>query len=207
MGEQTEAPVWIPCGELSLEGALGVIPSARGAVLICHPHPLFGGNMDNPVVQAIRQAFADAGYSTLRFNFRGVGRSTGAFDDGNGEQQDVRSCLEYLSNRFSGPITLSGYSFGSWVNARLLDKGLMVSDHIMVAPPVAFVSFSDISRIPSTRLVVTGENDDIAPPSQVRDMMTWCGIQGPLEVLPGTDHFYNPHSLGLLYQILMRYAS
>lgn len=204
---QTEEKLTIPCGAIRLEGVIRKNDSARGSAVITHPHPMLGGDMENPVVRQIEAALHDAGFTTLRFNFRGTGRSTGRFDEGDGEQGDVEACLAFLEERFSLPVVLAGYSFGAWVNARVLDAGRRVQEHIMVSPPVAFISFSDIFHIPLTRLVVTGERDDIAPPHKVQSMMDRCGISGRLDIIPDGDHFYARGGLDALYRILHRHLS
>lgn len=198
-----EAPLNISAGDIRLDGRLAVHKDARGCALVTHPHPLFGGDMDSPVVRMVQEACFETGFTTLRFNFRGVGKSTGRFDDGAGEQEDVRACLEMLETRFGLPLILAGYSFGSWVNAHLLDSGQRVYGHIMVSPPVAFMSFADVFRLSHTSLIITGGADDIAPPDQVRALMDRCGVDSRLEILPSGDHFYNAGSLQDLKEILL----
>lgn len=196
----------IPCNTIRLQAALKRNPNERGGVVICHPHPLYGGNMDNPVVGQIQAAFFDAGFTTLRFNFRGTGQSTGMFDEGQGEQDDVLACLAFLEAEVGSVAALAGYSFGAWVNARVLDSGRQVLDHVMVSPPAAFMSFQGIYRIPRTGLVVTGEKDDIAPPKDVAALMKRTGVPGEPAVIPGGDHFYSS-TLKDLYQVLSNYLS
>ncbi|MEJ2024042.1 MAG: alpha/beta hydrolase, partial [Deltaproteobacteria bacterium] len=103
-------------GDLVLEGLLTRADGSRG-VVVTHPHPLYGGNMQNNVVRAITRAYREAGYTTLRFNFRGVGASQGGFDNGRGEQKDVEAALQYRLSLGCDWLDLAGYSFGSWVNA------------------------------------------------------------------------------------------
>src|SRR5262245_11693559 len=115
--------VEIPATHGFLEGLLRTPDSApaagaaaRMAAVICHPHPLYGGTMHTKAVFRIAQALVELGFPTLRFNFRGVGRSSGSYDYGRGEREDVRAALDYLSDAFPGvPLALSGFSFGSWV--------------------------------------------------------------------------------------------
>ncbi len=204
---EPEEVLHIPCQDIHIEGRLSIHDAARGCAVISHPHPLFGGDMHNPVVRTIQTACFDAGFITLRFNFRGTGQSGGQFDEGEGEQEDVRACLKYLKRRFDLPVTLAGYSFGAWVNARLLDSGYKVSNHIMVSPPVAFIPFTDISHIPSTSIVATGELDDISPPDEVRAMMSLCCPSSVFEVLSGGTHFYSAAHLETLSRIIIRHLN
>jgi len=103
---------------VKIEGRLGG-DCARGAVVITHPHPLYGGDMDNPVVESVARAYAEKGMATLRFNFRGVGRSQGRYDEGMGEQEDVTGAVAHVRELGAGSVDLAGYSFGAWVNARV----------------------------------------------------------------------------------------
>ena len=187
----TEQHVTISCGSIRLEGRLNEQTPGEKGVVITHPHPLYGGNMDNPVVSRIAAAFSDAGFTTLRFNFRGTGRSTGMFDNGAGEQDDVISALDFLQGRGVSRVWLAGYSFGSWVNAQVLASGRQVDDHVMVSPPAAFLSFDGVETLPSTGLIVTGARDDIAPPEMVRALVSRWGITPETVVLDGGDHFYS----------------
>ncbi|RLJ02607.1 MAG: alpha/beta hydrolase, partial [Candidatus Aenigmatarchaeota archaeon] len=111
-----EEKVFFQAGDVKIEGMLYNAPGEKGAV-VTHPHPLYGGDMHNNVVETVVQAYREKGYATLRFNFRGVGRSTGSYDEGIGEQEDVRAALAYLTGTGKTSIDLAGYSFGAWVNA------------------------------------------------------------------------------------------
>ncbi len=197
--------IWIAGDGVELEGVFTDLKGGT-AVVITHPHPLYGGNMDNYVVTTIEQVCIENNISSLRFNFRGTGTSTGFFDDGQGEAEDVAAAVEWLKGRFNGRVILAGYSFGSRVNATAIMKGVSVSDHIMVSPPVAFMSFDDIDRINNTGLIITGEHDDIAPPAQVADHIERWGLATRFEIIPGCDHFYSG-GLGQLETILGDYLS
>ncbi len=161
------------------------------AVVITHPHPLYGGNMENPVVKTIEQAFYENGVATLRFNFRGTGKSTGQFDDGVGEQADVKAAVEFLEKEGYGRIRLAGYSFGSRINAAVVSGGCRVTDHIMVSPPVAFMPFDDIPSLRNTGLVITGSDDEIAPKALIETHLDRWGIDPVFETIPDCDHFYS----------------
>ena len=192
-------------GNIRLEGRLDQKEGNKG-VVITHPHPLYGGNMNTPVVGEMVKVFARKNYTTLRFNFRGTGKSTGMFDNGNGETDDVRSALAHLKSLGVQDLTLAGYSFGARVNAAVVASGEKVSDHLMISPPVAFMSFDTIKTMPSTGLVVTGSRDDIAPETQVREQLAKWDCQAQFKVIPDCDHFYGG-CLQTLNDLLLNYLS
>jgi len=176
-------------GDLTLEGLYSGVSADRG-VVVTHPHPLYGGNMHNPVVQTVADACIQAGFSCLQFNFRGVGCSTGQFDNGRGEQGDVIAAVRWLADRGSVDISLAGYSFGSWVNAHIGPEMAPVSHQIMVSPPVAFIDFAKVKQIPALRFVVTGGRDDIAPPGMVGPLLPGWNPDAEMNIIPEADHFY-----------------
>lgn len=190
-------------GNIRLEANL-VRGNHDGGVVITHPHPLYGGNMYHPVVGALAGAFQSLGWSTLCFNFRGTGKSTGMFDEGLGEQTDVLACLDLLADLGCGRRMLAGYSFGAWVNAGVVDQGVDITDHIMVSPPAAFISFDHIARLPDTGLIITGETDTIAPPDVVAGCIEKWQISPRFDILPGVDHFYGS-GLDLLSRKIVDY--
>jgi alpha/beta superfamily hydrolase len=200
-----ESKVIIECGNIKLEGVLNK-NSSSNAVLISHPHPLYGGNMDNPVVKTIAEAFFEKGFTTLRFNFRGTCNSTGMFDDGQGEQEDIRKALLFLRQKGYEQIYLAGYSFGARINASVVSKGCQIEDHIMVSPPVAFMSFDDIENMPLTGLIVAGENDDIAPKDLIKKHITRWKINPEYKIIENCDHLYSG-CLTKLNSILTNYIS
>ncbi len=160
------------------------------AVVVTHPHPLYGGDMDNDVVYTITSAYRQAGYTTLRFNFRGVGRSEGRYSDGVGEQADVCAAVGELQARGHQDVILSGYSFGVWVNALCAGTRLPGISMTMVAPPTAFMDFSAVTRLAGLATVITGSRDDIAPPEMLRRLTKLWNPGARLEILAGADHFY-----------------
>ena len=159
-------------------------------VVITHPHPLYGGDMHNNVVAAIARVYQQKGYTTLRFNFRGVGNSQGSYRNGVGEQEDVRAAVSYLADLSIGQIDLAGYSFGAWVNALAIINEPQLENMIMVSPPVAFIDFGPISDLGSLRLIVTGSRDDIAPPDLIKKSYPTWNAEAQFEVINGADHFY-----------------
>lgn len=185
-----EKTVFFKSEKLELEGLLGRESDDR-AVVVTHPHPLYGGEMHNPVVEIIARAYQQIGYTTLRFNFRGVGRSRGTYDDGKGEGQDVLAARSYLWNLGFKTIDLAGYSFGAWVNAHVNPGAAGFRRMVMVSPPVAFMDFSKVSALPSLALVVAGGRDDIGPPDRIRQYLPVWNPAARFEILPEADHFYS----------------
>ncbi|MBT4197226.1 alpha/beta hydrolase [Desulfobacula sp.] len=200
-----ELSITIECGNIKLEGRLRKNTSKK-AVVICHPHPLYGGNMDNPVVMTIADSFFEKGFTTMRFNFRGTCNSTGMFDNGTGEQEDIRAALSLLTEKGYKQIWLAGYSFGARMNASLVSKGCEIKDHIMVSPPVGFMNFDDIEKMTSTGLIITGANDEIAPPGKVKGHINRWKIDPRFEIIEDCDHFYSK-SLPRLKAVLIDYLS
>lgn len=197
--------VTIECENIQLEGVLQKNTREK-AVIICHPHPVYGGNMDNPIVMTMEESFFEKGFTTLRFNFRGTCNSTGQFDNGNGEQEDILAAISYLVGNSYRKISLAGYSFGARMTAAVISKGCKIEDHIMVSPPVGFMSFDDIQDLPCTGLVVMGANDEIAPVALVKRHITNWQINPQVEIIENCDHFYSG-CLPRLKTILTDYLS
>jgi alpha/beta superfamily hydrolase len=177
-------------GEWEIEGLYQPGNAAAGAV-IAHPHPLYGGNMFNPVVAAIAAAYQKKHIDTLRFNFRGVGKSTGTFGQGIGEQADVTNAVAHLRRLGIHKIHLSGYSFGAWVNTMALQRVLPVHRVTMVAPPAAFMDFKDGLRLPMLSAVVAGSRDEIAPPGLVRSLVKQWNPDARIDIIEGADHSFS----------------
>lgn len=182
-----------PCGGLSLEACLELpeVPGPLPGVVICHPHPLYGGNLDNNVVTAVSSALASAGIAGLRFNFRGVGRSQGSYGQGNGEMEDARAALKFLSGREEtdpARIGLMGYSFGGMVALGVGGTEDLVKALAAVSPVVPPGPYKELSARP--KYIICGEADSIIP---AREILSWSGeLEGPkkIEVIPGADHFW-----------------
>ncbi|MFH1487755.1 MAG: alpha/beta family hydrolase [Pseudomonadota bacterium] len=176
-------------GDLNVEGMMDDLPGNRG-VLITHPHPLYGGDMENDVVRAVAETYAEKGYSTLRFNFRGVGMSEGTHDEGVGEQEDVRAALKTLYEKGKTRIDLAGYSFGAWVNALGLESYKQAGRLIMVSPPVSFVDFRFLRQQPKIKLVVVGSRDDFASLETIEELVPQWNPEAALRIIRGANHFY-----------------
>ncbi len=176
-----------------LEGLIDKSDDDRG-VVITHPHPLYGGDMFNHVVESVYQVYQKNGYTTLRFNFRGVGKSEGAYGKGLGEQKDVLAAHSYLMNLGIKKIDLAGYSFGAWVNALATLEDIPVQHMVMVSPPVGVIDFGHVTSMPCLKLVVTGSRDEFAPVELIRKMIPAWNPDAHFEVIKGADHFYGGYS-------------
>jgi len=174
---------------IQIEGLLCLQDGERGSV-ITHPHPLYGGSMYNKVVEVLTTVHQEKGFSTLRFNFRGVGYSEGEYDQGEAEKEDVRSALHYLREKEKSDLSLVGYSFGAWVNAKIMDSEPLIKSIIMVSPPVAFLEFSPFLQSPKIQVVVAGDRDEIAPAHRIKDLIVRWNPEARLEIIEGADHFY-----------------
>ena len=194
MGEER---IFFEAEGLKIEGLFENLEGEKG-VVISHPHPLYGGSMHNNVVKAVAHAYQEEEYSTLWFNFRGVERSEGDYDNGNGEQQDVHAALRYLTKLGKSKIDLAGYSFGSWVNALGINGFKEAGRLIMVSPPVSFIDFSFLQYSPKIKLVICGTRDEIAEYKKVEKMLPKWNDQAQLRVIQGADHFYSGYEEDLI---------
>jgi alpha/beta superfamily hydrolase len=169
----------------------------RGVALVAHPHPLYGGSMDNKVVQTLARCFAAMAYVTWRFNFRGVGESEGVYDDGRGELDDFRALAAHAAADTPGlPLAVGGFSFGGYVVSRLCAE-LAPARVVLVAPAVGRFG---VDQVPAHTLVVHGETDDVVA---LADVLEWARPQKlPVTVVPGAGHFFHG-DLGVLQRIVM----
>ncbi len=164
--------------------------------LMLHPHPQHGGTMNNKVVYALYQVFARRGFSVLRFNFRGVGRSQGTFDRGEGELSDAASALDWLQayNENASTCWIAGFSFGAWIGMQLLMRRPEISGFISAAPPANLYDFSFLAPCPSSGLVVQGTNDEIVPEPSVKKLVEKLSNQRDIEIeyklIEGANHFF-----------------
>jgi hypothetical protein len=165
--------------------------------LILHPHPQHGGTMNNKVVYTLFKAFASKGFTTLRFNFRGVGHSEGNYDNGKGELNDAISALEWLkaNNPDSTEIWIAGFSFGAWIALQLLLQRPEISGFIAVSPPTNLYSFDFLSPCPKSGLVIQGNSDTIVDENAVRKFVEKLQKQRDISVryqmITDADHFFH----------------
>jgi uncharacterized protein len=158
----------------------------RGIALIAHPHPLQGGTLDNKVVQTLAKTFAALGYAAARFNFRGVGKSEGQFDDGIGETDDALAALAATKLEFGElPVVLAGFSFGSYVQTRVAHA--IAAERLVLIGPA--VKRFPIEVVPADTIVIHGEEDDVVA---LADVLVWARPQQlPIIVFPGCGHFFH----------------
>jgi alpha/beta superfamily hydrolase len=194
-----------------IEGLLSVDKRPpRGSIIICHPHPLFGGDMDNNVVTAIAGIAATRDFTSLRFNFRGVGRSTGTFGGGISEQEDVKGAIDYLGEVRKPPvILLAGYSFGAIACLPVGVNDERTRGLIGVAPPLEMFDFGFLRDCQKPKLFVCGDRDTICPPLKMEEFYQTLSNPKWLRILTGIDHFsYNRSGLleGAIGDFLERIA-
>lgn len=184
--------VFVDCGTHRLEGVMVRAQRGDGAV-VCHPHPLYGGAMDNNVLLALEETYRLRRWTTLRFNFRGVGESTGSYGDGQGEAEDILYVSQFMHRQGVQRLHLAGYSFGAWAALKACRLGLSPQSLALVSPPVNFLNFSDLSLPQCPIWILVGDRDTFAEPARVR---TWIAAQKlpdpPLRIdcCTGADHFY-----------------
>ncbi len=173
-------------------------PNAPIALLL-HPHPQHGGTMHNKVVYALYQSFVGRGYSTLRFNFRGVGRSQGSFARGEGELSDAASALDWLQtqNPNARNCWVGGFSFGAWISMQLLMRRPEISGFISIAPPANMYDFTFLAPCPASGIIVHGGRDDIVPKADVDKLVDKLNLQRGITITYKTiveaDHFFGKH--------------
>jgi len=164
--------------------------------MVLHPHPQYGGTMNNKIVYNLYQQFTQRGFATLRFNFRGVGRSQGEYDGGVGELADAASALDWLQsfNPTAGTCWIGGYSFGAWISMQLLMRRPEINGFISVSPPANMFDFSFLAPCPSSGLIVHGNKDDTVPETDVaalaEKLQQQRGITIDYRKIPGATHFY-----------------
>ncbi len=171
----------------ALEVALNVPEGpVRGIALVAHPHPLQGGTLDNKVVQTLAKTFAALGYAAARFNFRGVGKSEGQFDDGIGETDDALAALAAAKLEFGElPVVLAGFSFGSYVQTRVAHA--IAAERLVLVGPA--VKRFPLEVVPPATIVIHGEEDDVVA---LADVLAWARPQQlPIIVFPGCGHFFH----------------
>ena len=170
-----------------------------GIALMLHPHPQHGGTMNNKVVYHLYHAFVKQGFSVLRFNFRGVGRSQGVFDKGEGELADAAAALDWLQgfNDNASQCWIAGFSFGAWIGMQLLMRRPEISGFISIAPPANSFDFSFLAPCPSSGMIVHGGLDEVVPEPSVAKLVdklsTQRGIKIDYRLIEEANHFFTSH--------------
>jgi alpha/beta superfamily hydrolase len=193
---------------LSIDGPAGSLeiavndpgPERRGVALVAHPHPLYGGTLDNKVVQTLAKAFVTLGYCALRLNFRGVGTSDGVFDEGRGELDDFLALAAHARATYgTGRLAIGGFSFGGFV-AAAASQSLQPAELVLAAPAVGRFP---VGAVQANALVIHGEEDDVVP---LKEVLDWARPQElPVVVFPGAGHFFHGN-LVVLQRLVERHC-
>lgn len=188
-----EKEISFPSEDVVIEGRLltpGGADGAKGHVIVCHPHPEFGGNLNNNVVRTVAEALCAGGFRVLTFNFRGVGKSGGSYGEGIGEQDDVEGAVNFLVKDGARHVYLVGYSFGAWVGLWASVGDDRVKAVVGIAPPVMLYSFDFFSGYTSPKLLIAGSEDQFCPRDKVTALFDTLPEPRSLEIIPGADHFF-----------------
>jgi alpha/beta superfamily hydrolase len=195
-----EEKIFIPSGAIQLESLRGTdeaLSFNKGGVILCHPHPQYGGDMHNLVVTTAVEAAFQEGFSTLRFNFRGVGESGGSYGEGIGEREDVESVLEYFSSKIKvnhSHLLLLGYSFGAWAGLPVAVQDERIGGLVAIAPPLELYHFEFLMGCKKPKLFIAGDRDLFCPASLLEEKYHHLEEPKSLAIIPGADHFFFSHA-------------
>lgn len=181
----------------ALEARLAPLANPKGGFVVCHPHPLYGGDMDNPVVIRVAEVAQAAGYATLRFNFRGADASEGVHDKGRGEQEDVRAAMAALATHLpaGSRVGVMGYSFGAAMAARASRPSVPEAPLGLIAPPLGMYDFDFLQTSPGRLLLVAGTADSYCPVEALHRLAALTSTEE--RIVDGADHFF----FGKLYPL------
>jgi alpha/beta superfamily hydrolase len=181
----------------ALEARLAPLANPKGGFVVCHPHPLYGGDLDNPVVIRAAEVAQAAGYATLRFNFRGAGTSEGVHDKGRGEQEDVRAAMAALATHLpaGSRVGVMGYSFGAAMAARATRPSVPEAPLGLIAPPLGMYDFDFLQTSPGRLLLVAGTADAYCPVEALHRLAAITSAEE--RIVEGADHFF----FGKLYPL------
>lgn len=171
--------------------------SFKGGVILCHPHPQYGGKMYNSVINTAVEAAFQEGLATLRFNFRGVGESGGSYGEGIGEMEDVEAAINYLSSRLQDPnlpLILLGYSFGAWTGLPVAVKDGRIKGMVAIAPPLELFDFGFLKECKKRKLFIAGSRDLWCPTSLLEEWYQKLEEPKSLAIVQGADHFFIFHT-------------
>lgn len=199
--ETTTKLITGPAGQLEIALNESANEKHSGAFgIVCHPHPLYGGTMNNKVVTTLAKTFQGLGLNTIRFNFRGIGKSEGHYDNGNGELDDLLAVIDWVQReRAQHEIWLAGFSFGGFIAAKAATQ-IPIAKLVTVAPPVEHFSMQTLPPILCPWILVQGEQDDVVPPAEV---FAWAEKRNPAPIIirfPEAGHFFH----GQLQELRLR---
>jgi uncharacterized protein len=200
--------VIFPGPEGRLEGRFNPGPRPRAPVaMILHPHPQGGGTMNNRIVQSLYQTFVRRGFATLRFNFRGVGKSQGVFDNGVGELSDAASALDWVQSIHPEAQTtwIAGFSFGAWIGMQLLMRRPEIKGFISIAPPANMYDFTFLAPCPSSGIIIQGTGDEVVTPNAVQKLVDKLRTQRHITIhhdeIRGANHFFEQEQAELMQSV------
>ena len=192
-----------PVGELEALVEEPDLDRIDGFAVVCHPHPLYQGTMTNKVVHTVARAFQELGLATVRFNFRGVGKSAGVYDEGNGETEDCLAVLDWARTRWPNATpSLGGFSFGAWIAIRAASRVRDLARLVSIAPPVQRFDFQELEMPRCRWLIVLGADDELV---DCEGVINWVNDIAPgpeLVVLEGVDHFFHGRLSDLKHTVL-----
>jgi alpha/beta superfamily hydrolase len=198
-----EENVLIPSQGVQLEGLLSIqeASSMKRGVILCHPHPQYGGDMHNLVISKAVDAAFQEGFSTLRFNFRGVGRSGGSYSEGVGEREDVKAAIDYLFSALGNsdaPLILLGYSFGAWAAIPVGIEDDRIKGMVAIAPPLGLYDFGIVEGCKKIKLLIAGDQDFFCPMATLESWFKRLEEPKSLAIIKGADHFFFAHHRQLI---------
>ena len=183
--------LWIPGPVGRLEAALRIAATPKGCCVLAHPHPLYGGTLHNPVMFHCDRELNRAGWTTLRFNFRGVGSSSGVHDTGKGEATDIGAAASWTRGLAPHvPLVLLGYSFGSWCAIRHAVTDPRVAAVVAIGLPAKLYPLVEIQRLHRPIAVIQGSEDEVTTPDLVEPLLERARPKGRLHVIPGASHLF-----------------
>jgi len=200
-----------PAGRIEARYQRQKTPQAPMA-LILHPHPQFGGTMNNPLVYDLYHMMLKLGCTSVRFNFRGVGRSQGTFDSGAGELSDAAAVLDWMNTLYPNPsfVWVIGISFGAWIGMQLLMRRPEITGFVSIAPPASMYDFGFLAPCPASGLILHGTRDQVVPEADVQKLVDRLSAQRGIKVtyqkVEGANHFFDKHEAEVL-ELVQSYTS
>lgn len=190
-----EEKVFFACGDIKLEGALAMVKGDTPAprVVVCHPHPQYGGNMHNNLVSNITRTLSKEGFITLRFNFRGVGYSEGSYGQGVEEVRDVEAAVDFLEGLEpveTGSLFMVGYSFGAMVGLQVAVKDERIRGWVGISPPVAMYDLGYLKGSNKPKHLLYGDSDEVCPEKEMEKLFVSLEEPKSMSVISGADHFF-----------------